>query len=413
MSVKARIKNAFQQRSLSFKPTILSNPDKWLVDLLWGGSDSGTKVNQKSALQLSAIYACWKIRSETFASFPIEVIQVDSKGVETVAYDHYLYNLLHDAPNPRQTSFTYRQTQVIHLDSWGNGYAYIARNGGLKPVSLDILQPEDIEPYEFGGKLWYWHYPSEKALDSDNILHISNFSFDGIKGIDPVSVQKSNLSLSIAAQKYGENYMANGAHNKGYLSTDQSPNPAKRTEARENVLNEWYGENAGIDNVGKTAVMWGGMKYVELGAKPADAMLMEMREMSVSEIARLYRVPEEMLSDKKTTATKWEQIMLRLQQGMLPTVKNFEAEYTRKLVSIKERGKIKIRLNMDGLLRADTEAQARLFEALFRCQAISPDEIRAFRGMPPRSDGKGGEYGLPLASNIKTVEGEAGVSEEN
>jgi HK97 family phage portal protein len=404
VSLKAQLKNTQLSglRSITSKTTLLSNPDQWLKDFFFGGDYSGTPVNKQSVLALSALYACWKIRSETFASFPFQFLKVNKDGSEELATDHYLYNLVHSEPNAKQSSFFYRQTKMIHFDSDGNAYARIKRNQITgRPESLNIILPDMVRPLETDERLWYKIDGEDRPVNSNDILHIANFSMDGCKGVDPISAQRVNLGLSLNAQSYGNNYFENGTHADGVLETDQTPGPGKREEATNKVLEEWNKRYTGISKVGTTPVLWGGMKYRRSGASPAEAMLLETRSMSVPEIARVYRVPEEMLVSNKATATKHEQLMLQLQLSMLPLVKLWEEEYNRKLIPPQDKGKFVFRLNMDGLMRADTEAQAAIIETMFKTQSISPDEIRKLRGFGPRADGRGGEYGLPLASNIK------------
>ncbi len=47
-------------------------------------------------------------------------------------YDHPLYYLLHDEPNPEITSFVFRETLMSPLLIWGNTYAQIIRDGGCR-----------------------------------------------------------------------------------------------------------------------------------------------------------------------------------------------------------------------------------------------------------------------------------------
>lgn len=44
-------------------------------------------------------------------------------------YDHPLYRLLHDEPNPEMTSFVFRETLMSHLLVFVIAYAQIIRDG--------------------------------------------------------------------------------------------------------------------------------------------------------------------------------------------------------------------------------------------------------------------------------------------
>ena len=96
--------------------------------IFFGGTTSGKTVNERTAMQTTAVYACVRILSETIASLPLQIFQYTSTGKEK-ATDHQLYNLLHNEPNNEMTSFVFRETLMSHLLLWGNAYAQIIRDG--------------------------------------------------------------------------------------------------------------------------------------------------------------------------------------------------------------------------------------------------------------------------------------------
>ena len=70
-----------------------------------GNSTAGKRVNERSAMQMTAVYSCVRILSEAVASLPIHVYKYNESGGKEKALDHPLYFLLHDEPNPEMTSF--------------------------------------------------------------------------------------------------------------------------------------------------------------------------------------------------------------------------------------------------------------------------------------------------------------------
>ena len=75
---------------------------------LFGRTTSGKPVNETTAMQTTAVYACVRILSEAVASLPIHVYQYKEGGGKEMVYDHSLYQVLHDEPNPEMTSFVFR-----------------------------------------------------------------------------------------------------------------------------------------------------------------------------------------------------------------------------------------------------------------------------------------------------------------
>ncbi len=102
---------------------------------------SGKMVNEKTAMQTSAVYACVRILVETIASLLLSIYRhtVNSKEKAT---EYKLYNLLHNEPNPEMTSFVFRKTLMSYLLLWGNAYAQIIRDGRGEILSLYPLMPD-------------------------------------------------------------------------------------------------------------------------------------------------------------------------------------------------------------------------------------------------------------------------------
>ena len=71
----------------------------------FGRSTSGKSVNEMTAMQTTAVYACVRILSEAIASLPIHVYRYKDGGRKLVVTT--AYTLLHDEPNPEMTSFVF------------------------------------------------------------------------------------------------------------------------------------------------------------------------------------------------------------------------------------------------------------------------------------------------------------------
>lgn len=84
-----------------------------------GNSTSGKRVNERSSMQMTAVYSCVRILSEAVASLPLHFYEYGENGSKVKAINHPLYRILHDEPNPEMTSFVFRETLMTHLLLWG------------------------------------------------------------------------------------------------------------------------------------------------------------------------------------------------------------------------------------------------------------------------------------------------------
>jgi phage portal protein BeeE len=104
--------------------------------IYWGGgSAAGVHVNEESAMRTAAVYACVRVISETIASLPVNIYRYEDDGTKRTP-NHHLHNLLHNAPNPEMTNFSFRETLMTHLLLYGNAYAQIIRDTAGRVVSV-------------------------------------------------------------------------------------------------------------------------------------------------------------------------------------------------------------------------------------------------------------------------------------
>jgi len=161
----------------------------------FGSTSSGKAVNERTAMQTTAVYACVRILAETLVSLPLHTYKYTDNGKEKVA-DHQLYYLLHDEPNPEMTSFVFRETLMSHLLLWGNAYAQIVRDRNGRVLALYPLLPDKMTvDRDSKGQIFYKYQTFEGTvtLRSDSVLHIPGLGFDGLIGYSPIAMAKNAI----------------------------------------------------------------------------------------------------------------------------------------------------------------------------------------------------------------------------
>ena len=173
-----------------------------------GNSSAGKVVTERSAMQMTAVYACVRILSEAIAGLPLHLYKYSEHGSKEKAIEHPLYFLLHDEPNPEMTSFVFRETLMTHLLLWGNAYSQIIRNGKGEVVALYPLMPNRMRvDRDDHGRLYYEYTvnnedaPTMKTgtvqLRPYDVLHIPGLGFDGLVGYSPIAMAKNAIGLAI------------------------------------------------------------------------------------------------------------------------------------------------------------------------------------------------------------------------
>ena len=179
------------------KPTNSTNGSAYCF--LFGGSNSGKAVNERSA---TAVYACVRILSESIAGLPIHVYKYTDSGSKEKAIKHPLYRLIHDESNPEMTSFVFQETLMTHLLLYGNAYAQIIRNGKGEVIALYPLMANRMSvDRDDKGHLYYQYQmqdsdaPTMKngtvILKPSDVLHVPGLGFDSLVGYSPIAMAKN------------------------------------------------------------------------------------------------------------------------------------------------------------------------------------------------------------------------------
>ena len=101
-------------------------------------------ASAEGSLQISAVYACIALIADTIGTLEVSIFD-RKKGKDAVAYDSPLYMVLHDQPNAAMTSFDFMRTMTMHYVMRGNAYAKIVRNSLGHLVSLEVMNPDQME----------------------------------------------------------------------------------------------------------------------------------------------------------------------------------------------------------------------------------------------------------------------------
>ena len=374
-----------------------------------GGSSAGKTVTERSAMQMTAVYACVRILSEAVAGLPLHLYRYKKDGSKEKAVGESLYRLLHDEPNPEMSSFVFRETLMTHLLLWGNAYAQIIRNGKGEVVALYPLMPNKMS-VDRGedGRIYYTYNkgPDENhpkggstvTLTARDVLHIPGLGFDGLVGYSPIAMAKNAIGLAIATEEYGAKFFANGAAPSGVLEHPGTiKDPAR---LREN----WNSTFGGSANSGKVAVLEEGMKYTPISISPEQAQFLETRKFQIDEIARIFRVPPHMVGDlEKSSFSNIEQQSLEFVKYTLdPWVVRWEQSLSRALLSPAEKADHFFKFNLEGLLRGDYQSRMNGYAIARQNGWMSANDIRELENLDRIPAEEGGDLYL-VNGNMKPL----------
>ena len=378
----------------------------------FGSTTSGKPVNERTAMQMTAVYSCVRILSEAVAGLPLHLYRYTEGGGKEKALTHPLYRLLHDEPNPEMTSFNFRETLMGHLLLYGNAYAQIIRNARGEVVGLYPLMPNKMTvDRDSAGRLYdlYTRGSDDSPVDTETgqvylppeqVLHIPGLGYDGIVGYSPLAMAKNAVGLAIATEEYGAKFFANGAAPGGVL---EHPGTIKDPQR---VKDSWNAAYQGSGNAHRIAVLEEGMKYQPIGISPEQAQFLETRKFQINEIARIYRVPPHMVGDpEKSSFSNIEQQSLEFVKYTLdPWICRWEQALKRRLFTEEEKQEYFVKFNVDGLLRGDYQSRMNGYAVARQNGWMSTNDIRELENLDRIPAEEGGDLYLVNGSMTKLAD---------
>ena len=359
----------------------------------FGQSSSGTNVNERSAMQMTAVYACVRVLAESLASLPLHLYYRNGSSREK-AEEHPLFFLLHDEPNPEMTSYVFRETLMTHLLLFGNAYAQILRNGKGEVLGLYPLMPNRMSvERDDGGRLFYRYtrFDTEPPtmnndqviLTPQEVLHIPGLSYDGLVGFSPIAACRNAVGAGIAAETYSSRFFANGAAPSGVL---EHPGLIRNPEKLRESWNAAYG---GSRNAGKVAILEEGMKFTPVSISPQDSQLLETRKFTVEEICRIFRVPPHLVQNlDRATFNNIEQMSIDfVMYSLMPWLVRWEQSMSKALLSHEDKKQYEIRFNVDGLMRGSHKERYEAYAVGINNGFLCPNDVRRLENMDVIPDG--------------------------
>lgn len=352
------------------------------------GNSSNQAVSKERSLQLSTVWSCVKVISETIASLPISLYEKDADNKRYILSENPLHTLVGEQPSTLYNSFNFFERVLVDLCLDGNFYAYIERNNGGLPTQIIPIQCDDVCVYVSpDGREVYYEieqnesipYPFTGKVGSENIIHIKGLSCDGIMGKSPIQSAAESLGISLSIEQFAGSFFKNGASIGGILKHPGTlkPETAKRLRA------SWNQTYSGSINAGKTAILEEGMDFSPRQIPNNQAQFLETRQYQISDICRIFRVPNHLVNDL-TNATysniEAQQIDFVV-HTITPWIKRIEMALNQKLIPAKQKGKQYFKFNLTALLRGDSKSRADYYRTLVNIGVLSPDEVRAFEDM--------------------------------
>lgn len=344
----------------------------------WANNVFGYKNN---SLQTNEeIFSVVTRLANTVSSLPIHLYQ---------NYDEVnngLSNLLNGESNPSMTSFSLINQLETSRNTDGNGYAFIERDNTGTPIRLWPVEPSTVVVKRNldDNSIWYevnsseWHF----MVYNTEMIHVRHITpLDGVVGISPINVLKGPLDFQKAVEDFSLSEM--NKKDAYIIQYDRSVSDEKRRAMIED-FRRMIKENGGA------VVQEKGFTFDRFESRFQPGDLKTTESITRSRIANAFNVPLAFLNENTgtSTGTLSEQLMIQfVKMTLVPIVKQYEAEFNRKLLTQSQRARgMYFKFNVNGLLRGDTAARTNFYQMMIRNGIASPNDLRKLEDLPPVKD---------------------------
>lgn len=372
------------------------------LDVGYGRSDAGVRVNQSTVLSDDAVLACVTLLAGDIANLPMRALTTTDAGLTQPLAKQPTWI---EAPDPLDLAITdvAHKTQVaVSLLVASNAYV-MCEPSVFDPVTLTVLDPTRvrvIKParerlFEIMGRSSAdapWE-PRDlvDTLSSAQILHIPYLLRPGhLEGTSLVSAQAGNLGISIAMRKWVETFFGKGGQVSGLVSLPVGATGEDVDSVQSRIQGRW----SSWRRAGVIGVLGGGAQWIKTGLTPQDADLGSLWRRQLEMAARIYGIPPFMVGSQEPAGVAYASSVERAQHYIDHCV----TRYTRPIEKAYSRlvpgdgglavpgSNTEVRFVFDAFLRGDPTARWGNYITALQAKARTIGEIRALENLPPMSE---------------------------
>lgn len=358
----------------------------------------GPLISPYFAENLSTVFACVQVISETVAMLPVHVYSKGADGSRMDLPENPVALIFGGDANDMQSGNEFVEMMTAHALLRGNAFAQIIRDARGQPIQLIPHHPDRVSVVyiPMSGR---WLYDismldgTTRRFLPEEIFHLKDRTDDGIIGRSRLARARETFGNALAIEKYATKTFENGAAMSGFLTHPEHLGE----EATKNIQESFSGKYAGVDNAGKVAVLEEGMKWQQTSVSPDDAQMLDSRRFSVESLARVFRVPAQVIGAGHAGSLSSVQEIGRWfhSHTIQPWLVRWERLIQRTLFSSQTRRGFEVEFDADLLLRGDMLTRFQAYRIGREIGVVNANELRKFEKLNPRTDPEANVYFAP------------------
>lgn len=336
--------------------------------------------------------ACVNLQATVLAGLPFAAYRRGPDGGRERIRDGSLSRLI-DAPNQWQSRFDLMEALVRALHWTGNFYAEVTygRDGlfeSIRPLSNSAVTTEQTTSGAV--RLRVSEPGRSRVLVDGEYLHVRmpGHNATDIVGISTVQRARGALGLSLELNRVMETFAKADLKSGGYIIQPADTNARAKRNKRDDMADQEK------DHPSQPKILDLGAKYVPVTMTIADSQILESRQFSAQDTARIFSTPPGMVGIQQTQSygSQQQDAQNFVTVCIGPLANRIESAFERCLLSAETRQEVFFEFSLDGLLRTDPGARFQQYQIGRNTGLYSPNDLRKLENLPPRTDPGGDAY---------------------
>jgi HK97 family phage portal protein len=335
-------------------------------------SSAGERIDEWTALGISSVMNAVSLLADSVAAMPLRCY-VQEKGYRTVVE---LPELLRN-PDPiaGTNEFEFIHQIMVSMALHGNAYIHIDRDRRGVPIGLVPLHPYQMQVLPNGDQTGrrYLHLGNE--VDAESLLHLRWFTPpQSLVGVSPLIQSRNLVGLSLAMDRHLAQFYAEGGTPSGVLETAQK----LTIDQARTIQGTWEATHR---RHRRPAVLSDGLSFKPITASAADQQMIQTREQLVRDIARVYRIPSNLMGvtgDGMTYQNVEQSSINFLTHTVTPWLRRLEIGLSKVLNPGTD-----VLFDVTSILRTDSMTRAKVNQINITTGTMTPNEARMTWGLEP------------------------------
>ncbi|PHA62868.1 phage portal protein [Bacillus wiedmannii] len=342
----------------------------------------GSLVSEEQAMKIPSVATSVELITSSVAQLPVYLYKEKENG-EVERIEDRRVSLLNHEPNELVNGHNFKKQMVKDYLFHGASYTKVerVRNDVIALYHLPIQDISITKYKQFGYKhtavvnLAWDSGNKNHEFSPDELVIVLKDSDDGVTATGVLKNNSETFRLALDEQDYTTGILRHGALPIGILKAT-----SRLTQnAIDRLRSSWENLYGGAKKAGKTIILEEGLDYQPISMKPNEMDLTNSRKNTVSEISRIFNVPESMINSSANKYASNEQNNIHfLQYCISPILTAVESALDKTLLleSEKEAGYY-FRFDTSEILRTTEKEKIETAVTAMKAGLLSINEARA------------------------------------